>query len=302
MRKVLITGANGFIGCHCLSSLSTKGYEIHTASRKTLDYELPNLHWHQVDLLDAERVSALINQVRPTHLLHLAWFTVPGEYWASLENLRWIRASIDLLETFAKSGGERAVVAGSCAEYDWRYGYCSEEITPLMPTTLYGASKHALRCILDAFARETGINAAWGRIFFLYGPHEHPARLVSSVIRSLLKGEVAQCSHGNQIRDFLYVDDVAEALVALLESDVTGPVNIGSGLPVTIREIVTRIGEKIGRTDLLEFGTLPSPANDPPLLIANVTRLTEEVGWNPRIDLDVGLEQTIEWWKTQIQV
>jgi nucleoside-diphosphate-sugar epimerase len=226
MKRVLITGATGFIGRHCLPTLLASGYEVHTASTRATSANLPDVHVHQADLLEPAQVAALLANVQPSHLLHLAWYTQPGSYWTSLENIRWVQASLDLLQTFVAHGGQRVVMAGSCAEYDLSYGYCAERITPLRPTTMYGKAKHALQLLEDAFAEQTQISAAWGRLFFLYGPHEYPERLVAAVIRALLQKQPARCSHGNQIRDFLYVQDAANAFVALLESDVRGAVNI----------------------------------------------------------------------------
>jgi nucleoside-diphosphate-sugar epimerase len=150
--------------------------------------------------------------------------------------------------------------------------------------------------MLFAFANQASLSAAWGRIFFLYGPHEHPSRLVASVIRALLRGEPAPCSHGNQIRDWLYVQDVADAFVALLNSDVTEPVNIASGQPVSIRDVVYRIAGHLGREDLIRLGAVPTLANEPPFLLADIRRLREQVGWRPKFTLETGLAQTIEWW------
>jgi nucleoside-diphosphate-sugar epimerase len=154
--------------------------------------------------------------------------------------------------------------------------------------------------MLNAVASQTGISAAWGRIFFLYGPYEHPARLVASVISSLLNNELACCSHGNQIRDFLYVQDVAEAFVALLESNVSGPINIGSGHPVALKDIIRKIAKKVNLQDLVQLGALPTSANEPPLVVADTRRLTKEVNWVPKYDLDQGLEETISWWKNHV--
>lgn len=297
MKRVLLTGATGFIGRHCLPSLVARGYEVHAVSSKAQRENAPDVHWHQADLLDSTQIAELVTRVQPSHLLHLAWFAVPGKYWTSPENLRWVQASLDLLQAFASCGGQRVVSAGTCAEYDWEYGYCSEEVTPLAPSTLYGVCKHSLQIMLDAFAKQTGLSAAWGRIFFLYGPHEYPNRLVASVIRSLLQGEPARCSHGNQIRDFLYVQDTAEAFVALLESETTGPVNIASGRPITLKEVVFQIAEKLDRQGLVHLNAVPAPAGEPRLLVADVNRLTSEVGWSPKYDLRAGLESTIEWWQ-----
>jgi nucleoside-diphosphate-sugar epimerase len=300
MKKVLITGAAGFIGRHCLPILLTRGYEVHAADSRSPAENMPDVHWHQVDLLDSLEVCRLMSEVRPTHLLHFAWFTAPGEYWDSLENLRWVRGSLDLLQSLAEYDGVRIVMAGSCAEYDWQYGYCSEQVTPLVPATLYGTCKHSLQIMLEASARQAGLSAAWGRIFFLYGPHEHPSRLIPSVIISLLKGEPARCSHGNQVRDFLYVEDVADAFTALLESNVTGPVNIASGCPIALRDIIYKLADKIGRRDLIQLGVLPVSEHEPHLLVADVRRLTNEVGWLPRHDLNTGLESTVDWWKDHL--
>jgi nucleoside-diphosphate-sugar epimerase len=299
MNKVLLTGATGFIGRHCTSSLLEKGYAVHVVSSKVLEENRPGVHWHRCDLLDSKQVPELVANVQPAYLLHLAWCTIPGKYWTSLENFHWVQASLGLLNEFVKQGGRRAVMAGTCAEYDWNYGYCSERVTPLLPGTVYGTCKHSLQMMLDAFAEQTELSSAWGRIFFLYGPREYPARLVSSVIRSILQGVPARCSHGNQIRDFLHVQDAADAFVSLLQSEVQGPVNIASGMPIPLKVIINRIGDMLGRPDLIRLGEIPAPPSEPPLLVADVRRLTDEVGWKPHFDLDTGLAQTIEWWRAQ---
>jgi len=242
----------------------------------------------------------LVAAVKPSHLLHLAWYSKPGTFWTAPDNLRWVLASLSLLDAFATHGGVRAVMAGSCAEYDWRYGWCSEQVTPLGPSSPYGKCKQALQSLLAAHSQMSGLSWAWGRIFFLYGPHEHPARLVASVIKSLLQGQPAFCSTGEQLRDFLHVADVASAFVSLLDSDVRDAVNIASGIPVSVGEIVRRIATALGREDLLRMGARPVAAGDPPLLVADVRRLTEEVHWRPRFDLDTGLGATIDWWRDHL--
>jgi len=300
MKKILVTGATGFIGRHCLPILSAKGYEVHAVSSKVTEKTSPDVKWHQVDLLDSAQVSDLFTAVEATHLLHFAWYAVPGKIWTSLDNFRWVQASLSILQHFARTGGKRAVMAGTCAEYDWNYGYCSEKITPLLPKTVYGICKHSLQIMLEAFTKQTGISTAWGRIFFLYGPHEHPDRLVPSVIRSALQGKPIRCSHGNQIRDFLHVQDVADAFVQLLNSEVSGPVNIASGRPVVLKKIIYKIAKILNQNDLIELGALQPPPDDPRLLTADVDRLSDEIGWRPRHNLDHGLEETIHWWKNQI--
>lgn len=301
MKTVLLTGATGFIGRHCLEPLWRRGFAVHAVTSRTLPVGQTRPVWHRADLLDPEQVRCVVTAVHPSHLLHLAWEVTPGEYWNSPANLRWVQGSLELLRTFVEGRGQRATLMGTCAEYDWsRSGEpCGEERTPLGPASLYGASKHAMQLMLASLAGHTGLSASWGRLFFLYGPHEHPGRLVPSVIRPILRGEPALCAAGAEVRDFLYVEDVGDALAALLDSDVTGPVNIGSGVPVSVKNLVMCIGERLDRPDLVRLGALPARPGEPARLVADVRRLTHEVGWRPRRDLAEGLDETIAWWRRQ---
>ena len=295
MKRVLLTGATGFIGRHAVASLVDKGYEVHAVSSKLAGF-LEGGHSHCVNLLDSNATASLMAEIRPTHLLHFAWYAAPGKFWRSPENFRWLEASIALLRHFQAAGGQRAVMAGTCAEYDWDYGYCSEAVTPCRPATPYGVCKNALQETLRAYSAEENLSSAWGRIFFLYGPNENPARLVSSVTSSLLRGDIARCSHGNQMRDFMHVEDVATAFVELLDSTVQGAVNIASGRPLAVREIVLMAAEYIGAQDRVRFGVIPEPEHEPPLLAGNNRRLSNEVGWNQQRDIRIGIEQTVDWW------
>jgi nucleoside-diphosphate-sugar epimerase len=277
--------------------LSRHLFEVHAVVSGSLpEDEIPGVVWHQANLLDKAQLALLVEAVAPSHLLHLAWYTRPREYWTSDVNLEWVSASLELFKLFTACGGERAVFAGSCAEYDWRYGYCAENVTPLNPSTLYGTCKHALNSMLSSYASKHDISTAWGRIFYVYGPHEYNERLVPSVVRSLLREEPAVCSSGEQVRDFLHVHDVASAFVALLASDLRGNVNIASGKPRSIREIVTTISQEMGRPDLVQFGAQSHSATEAPLVVAQVERLQTELPFTPHYELGEGLRQTIDWW------
>lgn len=300
LKRVLVTGATGFIGSHCLAPLLQRGFEVHAVSTKSGMKGESSIFWHQSDLLDGSSGGRLMEKVKPTHLLHLAWYVVPGKLISSDLNFDWVRSSMELLRVFHLQGGQRVIMPGSSYEYDWNYGYCHETRTPMVPNTIYGACKHALNVMVQAFCRAHGISHAWPRVFFLYGPNEHPERLVSSVIRSLLQGLEARCSHGKQIREYLHVQDVAEAIVSIVDCGLEGAVNIGSGTAVTLREMITTIGRTLGREDLLKFGAIPSRANDAPLVVADVERLFNEVKWQPRFSMEEGLKHTIEWWRHRL--
>lgn len=299
MKRVLVTGATGFIGYQSLIALSGRGYEVIAVTSKPRPEPFPDVRMVSADLMNPFEAADLFATFRPDTLLHFAWYAEPGKYWTAPENFRWVEASLTLLREFAANGGKRIVTAGTCAEYDWTAGCCIEGRTALAPATVYGACKHALQQMQGAFCRQAGISEAWGRIFLTYGPRERPRRLVAAMINALLKREPALCTHGRQVRDLLHVQDVAEAFVALLESDAEGPVNIASGKPTTLADVAHTIADMLAGRDLIHLGALPAPPDEPPLLLADTTRLDQEVGWTPRFDLATGLEQTIHWWHTQ---
>jgi nucleoside-diphosphate-sugar epimerase len=298
LQRVLVTGGTGFIGRHALPLLAERGYDVHAVVPTEAEAARAEpARAHLADLHAPGAAAELVREIEPTHLLHMAWYVEPGQVWSSLENVRWVEASLALLRAFGETGGKRVLFAGTCSEYGHPPdGICRED-TPLVPTNLYGEAKAALGRLALTTAAELDVSAAWARIFFAYGPYEHPRRLVSSVARHLLRGEPAPTSHGHQIRDYLYTADISAALVALLADELEGPVNVGSGERISLREIVGRVAEIVGRPDLVEFGAIEPGPNEPPVLVADVSRLRDEAGWRPAHDLHQGLELTVDWWR-----
>jgi nucleoside-diphosphate-sugar epimerase len=294
VTRILLTGAGGFIGRHVLTQLQDAGHEVHAVSTKQRSPAGDGVTWHRADLLGGAEIVA---DVGPEVLLHLAWYVEPGRYWTAPENIRWVEASLALLRAFADAGGRRAVFAGTSAEYDWSAAgtRCHEHRTPLRPASLYGAAKHALHMAAAPYAEQAAFEFAWGRVFVVYGPGEADERLIPSVGRRLLAGEPVPTTSGEQVRDFMYVEDAAAAFAALADSDATGAVNIASGDPVRVRDVVETLALHTGRPDLLRPGALPDREGDPPRLVADVTRLRREVGIAPKKALHEGLAQTLAW-------
>lgn len=299
MKRALLTGAGGYIGRYMLDDLVARGYEVHAISRRAPLAEDDKVVWHVTDLLDAAATNALTAELGATHLMHLAWVTEPGVYWQSPQNNEWLSASMNLLQSFVEHGGSRAVLAGTCAEYDWSDGHCVEDETPLRAKSLYAETKLAFREAAFRLAKSGDLSVAWARVFFSFGPHERAERLVPSVIRALLAGERAKCSDGRLLRDYMYVRDVAGAMVAVLDNDFIGDINIASGRPVTLAELVNRIAIRLDAADRIDFNHYPRRPDDPQKITADISRLRDAIGWTPGYDLDSAIDKTIAWWKIQ---
>jgi nucleoside-diphosphate-sugar epimerase len=254
-----------------------------------------NVEWHACDLRDPRAAERLVERVRPSHVLSLAWNAEHGSFWTAPDNDAWADGTIALTRATARYGGRRFVGAGTCAEYDWTTldGPCREDRTPCRPATIYGRAKLRAGQGVLALGREGQLSVAWGRMFFLYGPGEDPNRLVPSVARALRAGERAKVTEGTQVRDFLHVTDAARAFVALLASDLGGAVNIGSGTGVSLRHLVETLERASGRREAIDFGAIPSRPDEPPSIVADITKL-KTTGWRQQVSLDQGLAQAVE--------
>jgi nucleoside-diphosphate-sugar epimerase len=300
---VLLTGGSGFVGSQVARALLDLGHEVRATLRpgsaSAAAAEIADrIEWVTTDLFEAapEELESL---ARGCDLgVHLAWYAVPGQYLASTENLRCVTGSLRLLEALASQGCRRALFVGSCFEYDFDAGWLAET-GPVRPQSLYAASKLATFHIGEQLARSLGLEFAWARLFYLYGPFEDRRRLVPAVIGSLLRGERVDVTRGTQVRDFLHVADAGAALASIALSPLTGAVNVGSGQPVTVRQMVAAIESLVGRRDLVHFGARPENPTDPPFVCADVRKLATATNWSPRFDLESGLRQTIEWTRSR---
>jgi nucleoside-diphosphate-sugar epimerase len=297
--NIVLTGATGFIGSHVARRLLVAGHKVTAVVRPASDLWrikdlLPSLTLLEGDLSVLSGLRGSLAAARPDLFIHLAW--LGQKLTPAAGNIVALGSSLELLQLMPEIGCRRIMMAGSCFEYAPSRDELMEE-SPAKPHDLYGAAKHALFLAGSHFAALTKIELIWPRIFYVYGPHEDPRRLVSSVIVALLKGESAPTTRGEQMRDYLHVEDVADALCAIAENGVSGAVNVASGTDVTVAQVATQIGRLTGRPDLLRLGALPYREGEPMVIRAGTRRLRDEVGWKARFDLAGGLADTINWWK-----
>jgi nucleoside-diphosphate-sugar epimerase len=300
--RVLLTGVTGFVGSNVARALVAQGHEVVATVRSDSDRSRigdiePDLRLVEHDFLrgDAESLAEL----QPELCIHTAWCVEPGEYLLSPLNVDFLAASAHLALSLSRSGCRRIIGVGTCFEYDTTTGRLSET-TPARPKHLYSATKLSFSLLLEQICVATGVEVAWARLFYLYGPQEDERRLVASVARSLLRGERVEVTPGEQVRDFLHVADVGSALAAIAVSPVQGAINVCSGEPVTVREVVETLGRLAGSPELVAFGARPYAEGEPMVVFGDNGRLRDEVGWVPRFQLVDGLGETWEWWRRQV--
>lgn len=285
--KILVTGASGFIGRHIIQTLKLFGAKIIVIGRRPLA-DITDVEFIECDLLAAHDMCKQIRDTRATHLLHSAWYAEHGAFWTSLENMRWVEATNRLVDAACQAGIQHITIAGTCAEYDWSYGYCNEALTPLAPATLYGGAKDATRRLTAMICRHYQVPCAWGRIFLPYGAGEDARRLVPSLMGAFLGKRDAFGVNISAYRDFLNVVDVASALVALSTHQVTGEFNISSGRPILIEQIVRSIAEFLDKDPHMILSKASERPNEPALIVGDNTKL-RALGWTQSISLADGL-------------
>jgi nucleoside-diphosphate-sugar epimerase len=293
--KILLTGPTGFIGRAFTREALARGHEVAglVIPSEPIPADAPagaQTHWFRGTLDEAPWKE--IEQFGADVCLHTAWVTTPGVYLESPENYRFLENSIAFARNLRERGLNHLVVLGTCIEYQVTGQKLSEETTPIAPTTTYSRCKNDLRIALEADARKHGFVFGWGRVFYPYGPGEHPSRLCSSIIQKLSQGEKLVLKTPNSTKDYIFIEDLADVLVTVLEKRFNGTINLGTGVPVSVKEIARMLGQMLQRPELIEEAS-PSVSDPLDYVVAEAARL-HSLGWKPRHDMAAGLKRLLE--------
>lgn len=271
MTRVLITGANGFVGRQIIRSLDMKDIDLISIVREGKESTVSNFKNVKKIItskdLFAEDESWWEEQCKDVDIvIHTAWYVETGKYQNSSKNIDCLIGSLKLAKGAVKAGVSRFLGLGTCAEYDQSQGVLTID-TPLKPLTTYAVAKASLFTTLSQWLPRESISFAWIRLFYLYGEGEDQKRLVPYVRSQILQGDFVDLTSGKQVRDFMDVAEAGKKIAGISLTNQIGPINLCSGIPITVRQFVEKIADEYGRKDLLRFGVKEDSIFDPPSVV-----------------------------------
>jgi nucleoside-diphosphate-sugar epimerase len=290
--RILLTGGSGFIGSAFLRHAAAAGHELVAVARDPC--KLPRISGERVSCVpgDLARMPwSDLSRFQFDCLVHAAWITTPGIYWEAPENESYLKWSESLVDESFRRGIDHAMILGSCAEYGVSESPLHPTDSPIQPRGLYGRCKNDLRGFVEAAARDAGGSACWARLFYPYGPGEPAGKLCSHAAASFQRGEKLNLATPTDRKDFIYVDDVASAMLTLLEARMNGACNIGVGEAVRVSDLVRMIAAELGRPELAPDNPTGGERRGSGE-VANIDQLLH-LKWAPQTSLKSGIKKLI---------
>lgn len=293
-RKILVTGAGGFIGSHLCRALRDCGAEVHGISRRAQVEGIDNTCWWRGDLADTSGIRKLMVAMKPDIIFHLAGYVAGSRdlrlVWPTFEGN--LVSTVNLLTIVSEIGCQRIILAGSLEEPESDSG----EPVPCSP---YAAAKEASGSYARMFHALYQTPVVIARLFMVYGPGQQDVKkLIPYVTRSLLNKQPPKLGSGQRQIDWIYVDDVVDGLITAAHTpNIEGrTIDVGSGALVSIRVLVQQLADQIDPRVELLWGALP----DRPMeqtRVADIAKTYNTMGWKPKTPLATGLERTVDWYR-----
>jgi UDP-glucose 4-epimerase len=298
--RVFVTGVTGGIGSAAVEKLLEQNFTVACLVRDesiVLDKRITKI---KGDLLDIPAIAPALNEFRPETLIHLAWIGVDQKEKSNPNQIHNLQAATDLLTLGKQCGVKNFIGMGSESEYGI-HNRKIDETAKTLPISKYAITKLATGLLCEKLCHDLDIKYVWLRLFSSYGPNDRAGSLMSTLIKTLLAGKPMSLSKCEQVWDYVYVRDIAD-LICLIAKDVkaTGVFNLGGGNARPLKESVLKISELINLGSELKFGEIPYGPTTNMHLEAEISKLKNSYGWNPKTSLEEGLRQTISWHKSQI--
>jgi nucleoside-diphosphate-sugar epimerase len=294
--SMLITGANGFLGKQVTKRVASMNkWEVYAIVSGRNAVQLPeSVHIIKADLLDIKQCERIMREIQPEIMLHYAWHVQEGKFEESMENIVWLEVSLQLLRFFSVYNGRRFLFAGSVSEY----GTANEkhlEIPEPEQLTLYGETKRAFANILKNYCTSKKIEYVDMRYCSVYGEGDNRLyAFTANAIYSLIKNKPFECNYPENIWDYIYIDDAVDVTQRLIDSDYCGSINICSGLPHKMGDILMIIGKELKKENLIILNS----NNGCNRVFVSDTGLVEKIlGYKCKTPITIGLKKTIEYFE-----
>ena len=308
---VLVTGASGFIGSHLVRRLIREGAEVHAlTSNVSSVYPVrlvdvrESLMLHEGNLIDRGAMDAIAERASPQIVFHLAAYTHVGKSWDRVDECVQanVQGTVNVLQALADARYTRFVYVGTSEIYG-DIGVPFREDAMVNPISPYSVSKYAAERYCRMFHRSYGWPIVMLRPFNAYGPRQSPDRIVPEIIVRALRGQPIDMTTGRQTRELNYVEDLVDGLMlAATAPDVEGELfNLGCGEEVSMRDLATTILGLMDHPVEPRFGALPDRPAEIWRMYSDSTKAKKRLGWRPSRTLREGLEQTISWYRTELE-
>ena len=305
MKRVLITGASGFIGNNLARFLLAKGHEVHLLLRQgyntwRINDIRRNVRIHLTDLLDEDMLNRVVRSIRPEWVFHLV---VHGAYSSQTDVKQMLQTNIigtvNLVHACLKTGFESFINTGSSSEYGFK-DHSPAETEFLEPNSYYAATKASATLFCRYTARSQGLALYTLRLYSVFGPYEEPGRLMPTLITHGLKGTLPPLVNPDTVRDFVYIDDVSEAyfLAATRPNQEPGAVyNVGTSVQTSLRTVVEVARRMMDITVEPKWGSMPNRDWDTYVWLADNRKIKEQLGWQPKYTFEQGFRTMVDWFR-----
>lgn len=303
MKRVIITGASGFVGSNLTRRLLQEGYDLHLFLRRgsnlwRIESILKQVQIYEVDFADKEALAGRVSKIRPDWIFHLAAY---GAYSWQTDFGQMIQTNIigtiNLVEACLKTGFEVFINTGSSSEYGFK-DHLVSETECLAPNSHYAVTKASATLFCSYTAQNQKVRIPTLRLYSVYGPYEEPARLIPTLIIEGFKGRLPPLVRPEISRDFVYVKDLEDAylLAATRPRREFGSIyNVGTGIQISLRDVVEVVRQEMKITFMPEWETMPDRTWDTNVWIANNRKIREELGWQPSLIFKEGFQKTVKW-------